>query len=576
MPSAERTRVEDGGRFYTFEGGVDSGSLPDIILDNQVAQAINTTFRGGHAETRPPFLRRRLSFVSSATKYAFEDGYFQGAGSFQSDSGRVFLVASISGRLFTTEIANSYSTEELTIPGGINNPRLQKAWFAQAEDTLIVQDAESKPIFWDGATVRRATDDELPVGGPTLYVQGRVWVGIRGTYVGGDIVYGDPAYGRQNVLRFTENTYLNEGGAFSIPRSDGYVTGLSALAAQDSSDGTSGLMVSSADGIYQFDAPTNRDQWKNTTQPLQRFALLEYGALSNESIALVNGDMYFRARDGIRSFKFARRDFEAPGNTPISNEVTVPVALDSQRLLSFSSSVNFSNRLLTTTIPVRSVRGVFHKGIVALDFDVVSKINRKLPPVWDGTWTGLRVLQLLTAKVGGVKRCFAYCLDADLRICLYELTETGTLDNSNTRIEWELTTRELTPDPEQLWDINNGDLWLENATGKVGVSVSYSADSNPCWQPWHSWEECVTTCYPGTEIPCAGWPNYQPASLPRRGLPAPPTVPDEYLKRPYTRGYVFQLRIQCRGKFRLKKGRAVFNPLTEDPRGTVVASKTCK
>jgi hypothetical protein len=562
-------------RWFTLDGGVDTGSAPDLILDNQAAQAINVTFRGGKPTCRPPFMRRRLVFDANQTKYDFEDGFFQGAGTFTSDQGNVYLVASISGKLFTTEISAGLGTKQLVIPGLQNNPTLQKAWFCQAENTLIVQDNESRPVFWDGATIRRAADDEVPVGGPTTYGQGRVWVAQGRAYVGGDIVNGDPTYGRQNVLRFTENEYLNEGGSFSVPRTDTNITALNFVAAQDEAQGTSGLMVFTRGGVYQFDAPTDRETWKNLQQPLQRFALLEYGALSHESVSLVNGDMFFRAPDGIRSFKYARREFTGWGNTPISDEVLNPVDWDSGLLLDHASSVNFDNRLIMTAIPQLSPRGIWHMGLVVLDFKLISKMNRQAPPVWDGTWTGMRTLQVLTVEVFGVKKCFAYALDADLRICLYEILPSGDFDNGDTRIDWTLVTRELSPDIEALWRLRMCEVWLTGAIGTVNLDFSYRPDQIPCWNPLHDWSECVTKCYPGDSVPCTGWQNYQPMTLPRRSTPEPRNEIDLQLKRPYRDGYGFQVRMEMSGKFTLSKGRLVTSALVEPVSGTIIPSPTC-
>ncbi len=565
-------------RWFDFSGGVDTGSAPDSILDTQVSQAVNVSFRGTKPTCRPPFFRRRLDFASDQTKYDFEDGFFQGAGVFTSPSGQVFLVASISGKLFRTQINLGFQTGQLVIPGLQNNPNLQKAWFCQAEDTLIVQDNESKPVFWNGATVRRATDVEVPVGGPTTYGQGRVWVAQGRAYTGGDIVNGDPIYGRDNVLRFTENEYLNEGGSFSVPRTDTDIQGLNFVAAQDEAQGTSGLLVGTRGGVYQFDAPTDRETWKNLQQPLQRFALLEYGPQSHESMALVNGDLFFRAADGIRSFKYARREFTGWGNTPISDEVSNPVKFDSGVLLNHASAVNFDNRLIMTAIPQMSHHGIWHMGLAVLDFKLISKMNRQSPPVWDGTWTGIRTLQLLTAEVYGVKRCFAYALDADLRICLYEImaTESGeNFDDGETRIQWTIVTREMAPDRELLWQLETADLWPTGIVGTYTADCSYRADQEPCWQYWHDWTECVTNCYPGDEIPCEGWPQYQPMSLPRRSFPVPLNNANLQTKKPYRHGYGFQVRMEFSGKFTLSKGRMVTSAVIENPVGNVIPSPSC-
>jgi hypothetical protein len=47
----DKNRIFDGWR--TLEGGVDGGRQPNTIDPNQCASAINMTFRGGSATTRP-------------------------------------------------------------------------------------------------------------------------------------------------------------------------------------------------------------------------------------------------------------------------------------------------------------------------------------------------------------------------------------------------------------------------------------------------------------------------------------------------------------------------------------------
>lgn len=644
MAVAEKNRQET--KFLNFDGGVDTGSAPDVILDNQVSDAINTTVRGGRPTCRPPFTRRRLAFnyttftiqgkvvtgtfksgetvtqtgtgatlkvsgnqavgnllstvsltgtpnatgiwtgaTSGATfapsgppldtRTTFEDGFFQGASTFRSPFGRVFLVAAIGGNLYATEILANFETTQLVIPGNQNNPNLQKAWFVQAENTLIVQDNESRPVFWDGSILRRAEDNEVPVGGPIAYGQGRVWVARGRTYAGGDIVNGDLDYGIDNVLRFTENEFLNEGGAFSVPRTDTDVVGLNFVAAQNEAFAVSGLMVGTRGGIYQFDAPSDRELWKNLEQPLQRFALLEYGTMSHESMTNVNGDLFFRSIDGVRSFKYAQRVFEGWGNTPISDEVTKPIKYDADILLDHCSAVNFDNRLLVTTMPTLSKHGVWHVGMVALDFKLLAKMNRQGIPVWEGTWTGLRVLQLVTAYVHGTKRCFAYALDADMRICLYELELAGPQDNGTTNIKWTITSREYSPSGQMLWELSTADFWFTDVQGQYTADFFYRADQVPCWQKWHDQTECVTNCFPGQSIPCDAWPLYQPMTLPRRSLPAPDSAADYQLKRPHRQGYGFQLRMEFSGKFTLSKGRIVTSAVAETIVGTVIPSREC-
>jgi hypothetical protein len=104
---------------------------------------------------------------------------------------------------------------------------------------------------------------------------------------------------------------------------------------------------------------------------------------------------------------YARRDFSEFGNTPISRQVTRAIAYDTEFYLKAASSVNFDNRLLMTIQPQKvNGRGTVHRGVVVLDFDLVSGMGRKLPPAWEGVWTGVDVLQMLTIRIQKQDRCF--------------------------------------------------------------------------------------------------------------------------------------------------------------------------
>ena len=110
------------------------------------------------------------------------------------------------------------------------------------------------------------------------YGKGRLWVASGSEYYGGDLVYGDPAYGRDSVIRFTENTFINEGGAFAV--SSGPITGLAFAANLDTSLGDGDLLVFTPTATYAFNAPVDRDIWKDLNYPIQRFALLNFGSFN--------------------------------------------------------------------------------------------------------------------------------------------------------------------------------------------------------------------------------------------------------------------------------------------------------
>jgi hypothetical protein len=447
-------------------------------------------------------------------------------------------------------------------------------YFQQAENWLVVQDTINVPYLYNGATIRRATSDEVPTGGPMAYGKGRLWVANGSEYYGGDLVYGDPAYGRDSVIRFTENTFLAEGGAFAV--SNGPITGLAFAANLDTSLGDGDLLVFTPTATYAFNAPVDRDAWKDLSYPIQRFALLNFGSFNHESIVAVNGDLFFRAQDGIRSLIYARRDFTEWGNTPVSRQVVRALAYDTEFYLYAASAVNFDNRMLMTTLPKKvNGRGIVHGGAVVLDFDLVSGMGRKVAPAWEGVWTGVDFFQFLTIRIQNADRCFAFGLNQG-DIGLYEVTKNGQFDFDgfdDAPIDWVIETRSLTfAEPANKKRLVSAEQWYDQVMGSIESKVYFKANEGECWHPWAEIKDCAKyrNCEPGeiscppAVINCQEVKYYQPAARSRIALPQPPDKCDIQTGGFTRDGYEFQLRYVNTGRFRLKRVAMVAQRLQED------------
>ncbi|MFY7696243.1 MAG: hypothetical protein ACOVQK_07825 [Cyanobium sp.] len=567
---------QDG--FLSCEGGVDSGRDPSLLPANMMAEATNTSFRGGIPKPRPGVKRINLAYESSAVEALFSGGLFQGAGGYVALDGSLYITLSISGEMISIPLGSSAITAtKLSLGTGVNDnsPVLRKAWFVQADQYQIIQDGQSRPIIWDGAGVRRAYRNEVPTGGPMAYGLGRLWVGRGRDFVGGDIIYGDPAFGTANVLRFTDNDVIAEGGAFTVPWQSGEVTGLSFSAKTDTASGEGSLMVFTANGVFEFDAPTDRTQWQNLQQPIQRFALLRNGAESHESITQVNGDLFFRSTDGIRSFYFARRDWNTWANTPVSREVEPIMSHDDRGLLYWSSSINFDNRLITTTNPVATERGVVWRSCVALDFDLVSTIKQKVPPAWDGKWVLTdRVLQLVTVQnIDGI-RAFVIGLDENDYIGIWEITRDEWTDDG-ADIQWELVTKSYQFDlPLTLKMLKSAEMWMSELSGNVAIDAFYKSDVKGCWSPWARWAQNFDVCksVPNRAIGCLPTLFSKPPVKTRVALPEPevdPTTVCGSLPYPSTNGYEFQVRLKMTGHLKMRKLRVLADERFENEFGEI-------
>jgi hypothetical protein len=464
-------------------------------------------------------------------------------------------------------------------PTSANSSRLTKSWFCQAEEFLLVQDKQSKCIVYDGSITRRLEKDtELPVGGPMAYGMGRVWVGLPDgfSFIAGDIVYGasgTSAYGsRDALLNVTENTFLNEGGVFAMPANSGGIRALTFTNNLDTSLGQGPLLAFTPNLVASIQAPIDRNTWKDLQYPIQTVALTGYGALSDTSTIPVNGDVFYRSTDGVRSFALARRDFGSWGNTPISSEMSRVFNDDSEWMLDYSSATVFDNRLLITVSPYRvQGHGVAHRGLAVMDFDILSRMYGKEQPAWEGIWTGLNILQIVTGRFDGEERCFAFVLNGASQIELWELSKGSPHDSGDagdSAITWSVELASMHfESPFDLKSLEYGELFLDSMRGKVGVKAWFRPDGYAKWIEWHTgWTEEATESMDISNTTVPSEPMRDQARSKLR-LPRPTDAVDEVEGRPLRRSFAFQPRLEFSGCCRLRSMRIAAKPKDEYSRG---------
>lgn len=546
--------ITDGN--LSFEGGIDSGIPASLLGQNEVSWAVNTTMRGGFLKPRPGMVKRPLRFTDGTTLTNFETGRFQGAGTYYDTDGNPNFAVMVSGRTFKLSVTQNYLVSDISIPGDLNQPDAPHAWFQQAEQWLVAQDGITRPYLYNGSISRRSDPNtEVPVGGPMAYGKGRLWVARDNLYFGGDLV-DTQTTGVDSVIQFTENDYLAEGGAFAV---SGTITGMAFGANLDTSLGDGDLLVCTSDNVYAFNAPVDRTTWKNLSYPIQRFAMLKYGSMNHEGISVVNGDLLFRSQIGVMSLKYARRDFEGWGNSPISSEVVRGLENDTESRLYACSSTTFDNRFLMTILPQKDTgHGVWHMGLVALDFFTVSGIRKDFSPAWEGAWTGLRILRIITLTVNKVDRCFIFALNADDEIELWELTKKSKFDRDGTddvRIKWVVEGKSYAfGKPDSPKRLLRGDVWFDDVTGEVSMTSRFRSDLGPCWTNWSRWTACTKyrDCDPVEAPDCQVPLSYKGQVRSQIALPSPPEVSTPEGSLSHT-GYDIQWRLEFEGHLRMKR-----------------------
>jgi hypothetical protein len=393
---------------------------------------------------------------------------------------------------------------------------------------------------------------ELPAGRMGAYGMERNWMSLTDgiSYIAGDIVggaSGTPANNyRDAVLKTTENDFLSAGGSFRLPGAGDIITAMVFPPTLDTSLGQGALIIFTPFTAFSNNSPVDRAVWTTLTSPLQTKALDGSGALGQNSTVLINSDTFFRSYSGIGSLVMARRDFGGWGNKPISNEMQRTLKNDNLSLLPYGSAMGFDNRYLSTCAPNVSARGVFHIGMISLNNDLLSSLRANLPPSWESVWTGINALQVISGRVNGTLRAFAFTFDIDRdKIELYEFLREQTseyLDNGVTPIQWlfespVLFNKDVKPLTE-LVNLEDGEVYLSDIKGTVSVKVFYRPDFYPCWTSWHEFNLCADNV--GT--------NKQPGYRMRVGLGSPdPTDCELGNNRPLMNGYFFQFRIEITG-----------------------------
>lgn len=387
---------------------------------------------------------------------------------------------------------------------------------------------------------------EIPPGRMGVYGLGRNWICLTdGTsYLASDIVGGSSgtiAYQfRDAILNVTENNYLAGGGVFRIPSSGESINAMRFPATLDSSLGQGPLQILTQTTTFSCNAPVQRSAWQDLTNPIQTQSLVGGGALSYYGTIAVNGDLWFRSYDGIRSLRLARQEFQTSfSNTPQSVEMNRVLIEDDRSLLNYHSMIVFDNRVLSTANPVQSESGVYHTKIIAMNLDPNSSLREKQAPIWEGEWTGLNVLQLITGSFSGVDRAFAITYDSEAeKIGLHEILPSqpgNDFDDTDERIVTTLESPALFYQPDtgtrQLLRLNDGEMIVKDLIGDVRFDVYYRPDYDTAWHSWHSWE--VTDS-----------PDYQP----RMGLGQPNLkLGSDASGRPFAVGYHFQVKVVITG-----------------------------
>lgn len=487
-----------------------------------------------------------------------------------------YLMLQIGGVIYKVNIDGAFSVQNITAasPGTSNPPLIEKAYFTQGEEFMVVQagDGTTLPLFWDGATLRRSsglggTPKELPAATTMDYYMGRIWYAQGRLYTAGDIV-GNQASGtlpynfRNSILRVTENPLAVGGDGYYIPSNDGSIRALRHSANIDASLGQGRLFIFSRKAVYALNVPVSRTDWiaaGKDNQPLQTVVQLINGTVSDTSVVPINGDLYYQSLEpGIRSLNQAIRYFQQPGNIQISaNEIRI-LQFNDRSLMHTASGIEFNNRIWQTALPKRTAQGIVSQAIIPLDFVPISSFGKQKEPNWEGMYEGLQILQMFQGDFGGRERAFAVVVSQEAstlgQIQLWEFTE-GKTQNGDGRVTMVIEFPAFTWGKEfELKKLVGCEIWADRLSGTVDFTLEYRPDGAACWLPWHTWKKCspkssAETCFNPVSYPLTTCLESYVSTM---TMPAPKPDCATVMGRPANQGYQFQPRLVVHGFVRIR------------------------
>jgi hypothetical protein len=208
------------------------------------------------------------------------------------------------------------------------------------------------------------------------------------------------------------------------------------------------------------------------------------------------------------------------------------------------------------------------EGIAVLDFQSSSSGRGKAAAVFDGVWTGLRVIKLVPGTFDGDPRCYAVCLhedDSGRRVEIWQITKDDEYDTpveGKRRIKAGIVTKAFNfADAMGLKKLIRCDLWFDDLGGgeefPFECELAYRPDDYPNFTTWQSFKRAFETEFnmsyaapPDDLAPIEPF-NYERGYAPQVRFPVPPLTANIATNTPAYLGHDFTLRVNWEGRAHL-------------------------
>ena len=479
---------------YVFDGfenlydGMNSAVSPSLIKKTEIARGVNIDLRSGRPRTRKSFVRHSVSGTPAAV-HSIETGKYQG-GCVYRYADKDYIVFGIFGRIYMLD-TETFSVNDIT-PDGRLSAVVDRLYFCQANEHLIIQDGFNLPIIVTGISARnsKAGEDpaapEVPVGTIMAFGQGRLFVVVdRKYFMAGDISL---PWDSESILKFTETQYLSGGGAFGLPAWMGNITGMMFQPNVVSGTGLGALVVFADKGVSSFGVQAARSTW-NTTD-IARVLYQDGGGTGQSSLISVGNDIFYLGTDGLRSLKLTASETQGGAllqSLPLSRKVQSLVDDDTAWAYQFASGVVHENRIYLTSIArMRKVTNPFGVDVDDFYFESIMTVDlfglTGSPMIYEGITTGCKFLQVFEVERFGRKQLAWLGLNQEDEIGFYTREE-AQLDNFKSRPECRVYTAALdfqTSTPIQKKFLY-AEVWISELCGVVDMELFYRPEGYPLW-----------------------------------------------------------------------------------------------
>lgn len=549
------------GRLYQFFIQNDEITYEDITPREEVTST--------QADYVQPIVGSTVEIQVIST-YPIQKGerfFIQGGGTYvavQSIDNTTFEAQNLGGPDSAATGATVTSGAKVSLEARLN-PDAPYYYFCQAFDTMVIQDGTSRPALFSGGRARKSVGSEVPAGQFMAFGNGRLWVSKGREILAGDLFGVTP----DSHLLFTETDYLAEGGSFVMPEE---ITGMAFLPRIDNATEFGDLVIFTRNTTNTIQAQVyDRTLWKQT-RGMQRLLFPKIGCVSHNSIVPVNQDLYFRSLDGIRSIRNTISDLQDFGNTPVSTEVRRIVDYDTDRWYPQICGTFFDNRLLMTAnlstligeseyefdnVPFN----IIPRSIVSLDFAPMSAMGQESPPAYDGDWTGINPVSIVTGAFSYGDRCFAFCAQENGNFLVEITREFGFDENLLTEKRYRIPAfvemkKFAWKNPFDTKELYGAKVFFCDIKGDLFWELGYKPDEYGCYTFWQKGRNSAPVELCSAEDSCSIPNLHDGYTADGEDLKAPPqNVCNEYASRKMFSGNTFQIRVNMTGSGTLNRIR---------------------